>query len=202
MINYETSENFNVADEYKKNSVEKNREITVNRQHDTSICVLNVTGGLNISSIFRCSHNLGFRENIVFGKESFDRRGLVGSQNYSKITKIVGLDKNGLIDADLFTKTMEEKELFPIFVETGGTLLNEIHWGNMLDRYLRGDGLRPCLVFGNENSGIPQEILDTTDNYPLSFVVSIPMLGVMRSFNVSNAASIVMWDYVAKRNLI
>lgn len=201
-MKYETSEDLNVADRYKKNSVDKNREIAKNNRHDTSICVLNVTGGLNISSIFRCSHNLGFKENIVFGKTSFDRRGLVGSQNYSNITKIAGLNDDGVIDAKLFIKTMEDKQLFPIFVETGGTMLNEIHWGNMLDRYLRGDGLKPCLVFGNENSGIPQEILDTVDEYALSFIVTIPMLGIMRSFNVSNAAAIVMWDWVAKRNLI
>lgn len=202
MINYETSEDLNVADEYKKNSVDKNREIARNKRHDTSICVLNVTGGLNISSIFRCAHNLGFKENIVFGKTAFDRRGLVGSQNYSDITKIEGLGENGAINVELFNKTMEERQLFPIFVETGGTFLNEVHWGNMFDRYLRGDGLKPCLVFGNESSGIPQEILDTVDNYALSFVVTIPMLGVMRSFNVSNAAAIVMWDWVAKRKLI
>lgn len=202
MHNFEVEDDFNVADEYKKNSVKKNQSIAKDRQHDTSICVLNVTGGLNISSIFRCSHNLGFKENIVFGKTSFDRRGMVGSQNYSKITKIDGLNDKGEIDVDKFKEVMEEKELFPLFVETGGTMINEIHWGNMFDRYLRGDGLKPCFVFGNESSGIPQNILDTVDDYATSFVASIPMLGVMRSFNVSNAAAIVMWDYVANRKLV
>lgn len=198
----ETSNDLNVADQYKSNSLKKNQEIAENLRHMASIMVLSVTGGLNISTIIRTSHNLGFKENIVFGKESFDRRGLVGAQNYSNITKISGLTKSGKLSVKEFKKVMDEKELFPIFVETGGTDITEIHWGNQLTRYMRLGKRNPCFVFGNENSGIPANILKTVDNYSMGQVVSIPMLGVMRSFNVSTAASIIMWDYVAKMGLV
>jgi len=196
------SEELNVADEYKKNTVEENQAISKDKRHDASICVLSVTGGLNISTIIRTSHNLGFKENIILGKTKFDRRGLVGAQNYSEITKIEGLTENGEIDSDVFMTTMVEKDLFPIFVETGGILLNEVHWGNMLKNYIRLDQSRPCFIFGNEQEGIPQNILDTADEFAMSFTVSIPNLGIMRSYNVATAASIVMWDYVAKMGLV
>jgi tRNA G18 (ribose-2'-O)-methylase SpoU len=47
-----------------------------------------------------------------------------------------------------------------------------------------------CLVFGNESNGLPESFLNSDMKK-----ISIPQLGVLRSFNVSAAAAIVMWDF-------
>jgi tRNA G18 (ribose-2'-O)-methylase SpoU len=52
--------------------------------------------------------------------------------------------------------------------------------------------MKPCLVFGSESKGIPQEIV----NDSRAEVVAIPQVGVIRSYNVSAAAAIAMWELV------
>lgn len=59
------------------------------------------------------------------------------------------------------------------------------------DTSIKPSELRPvfpiCLVFGAEHGGISQEIVDMAD-----CAVSIPMLGMVNSINVSTAAAIVL----------
>lgn len=51
----------------------------------------------------------------------------------------------------------------------------------------------PIIVLGSEKYGIPKEILKASKS-----VVSIPMLGLVHSFNVACAASIVCYDWYHK----
>lgn len=55
----------------------------------------------------------------------------------------------------------------------------------------------PILVFGAENDGIPREIL----TQPNTKIVSIPMLGLVHSFNVACAAAISLYDWHTKYSL-
>jgi tRNA (cytidine/uridine-2'-O-)-methyltransferase len=47
-----------------------------------------------------------------------------------------------------------------------------------------------CLVFGRESVGLPRELLDAHPNS----VWGIPTIGAVRSLNLSNAVSIVLYD--------
>jgi tRNA(Leu) C34 or U34 (ribose-2'-O)-methylase TrmL len=51
---------------------------------------------------------------------------------------------------------------------------------------------RPLFVFGSESHGLP-EVVTKNDNF---YKLSIPQRGVLRSFNVSAAMNIILWDYV------
>lgn len=55
--------------------------------------------------------------------------------------------------------------------------------------------LRPAFVLGNEVYGIYPDFLEAAD-----LVVEIPMYGVIQSLNVSVAGTVIMYDYLQKRN--
>lgn len=60
--------------------------------------------------------------------------------------------------------------------------------------------LRPgdCLVFGRESVGLPQELLDANADR----VWAIPTIGAVRSLNVSNAVSIVLYDALRRTGVL
>jgi tRNA G18 (ribose-2'-O)-methylase SpoU len=78
---------------------------------------------------------------------------------------------------------MNDNDLVPLFVEQGGT--NLYNFGFAKD-------VRYCLVLGNEYSGIPKNILALIHEIPGSAIISIPMIGMVRSLNVGIAAGMVM----------
>jgi tRNA G18 (ribose-2'-O)-methylase SpoU len=187
---------FAVLDPFKDMSVEELAAIQMESAFPFSVCLLNVTGELNVGSIIRTSCTMGAQEVILFGRRWYDKRSAVNAWAYQKITRVEGLLDDGLsIDCEVFWNFIEEGNYNPIFVETGGTPLQDFNWRNYFPRE-KFCGLRPLLVLGTERSGIPEELLKGER------VVSIPMVGVLRSMNVSNAAAMVMWDLKTKMGWI
>jgi tRNA G18 (ribose-2'-O)-methylase SpoU len=54
---------------------------------------------------------------------------------------------------------------------------------------------RIALIFGNEVTGVQQEVVDSCDG-----AIEIPQFGTKHSFNVSVSAGIVLWDIMSKLN--
>ena len=54
----------------------------------------------------------------------------------------------------------------------------------------------PLFIFGSESHGIPENI-----SKAFRAKVSIPQRGVLRSFNVSAAMNIIVWDYIKEMHL-
>ena len=198
-IKEQISNGWNVHDFLKDKSVEEINDWCSEKRRNFNVCCLSITGELNISSIIRTSHCFGVKTVFIIGRRFYDKRGNVGAQNYTEIIRIGGLDSNNNIDSEIFRNTMYEYNMFPIFVETGGqNLTGWTEWANMLCRQQANK--TPCFVFGSEGSGIPQSILDMTEEFN-SFIVSIPQAGALRSLNVSAAASIVLWDFIKEMYL-
>ena len=61
--------------------------------------------------------------------------------------------------------------------------------------YFPPDGARFALIFGNEVSGLEEQILPLLDA-----CIEIPQFGTKHSFNVSVSAGIVLWDLISKIN--
>jgi tRNA G18 (ribose-2'-O)-methylase SpoU len=116
----------------------------------------------------------------IIGRKRYDKRSTVGAYNY--------------IDLKFITDDPEETPHLALndillkydlaFIEQGGKDINSIHFG-------KGKKDR-CFVFGSESNGIPKSMLKAGIEDANAEVFSIPQLGVLRSLNVSNAASIVM----------
>lgn len=184
---------FNVHKRYDHLTVPELQEVCKNDRNPFAVCALSVTGDLNIGSMIRTASLYGAEKFYIFGRRKYDRRGVVGANNYIEVKAIDGLVKEASgemigFDRNLFFATMISEGCTPIFVEQGGAILGRFSWSH----YLRGI-TNPCLIFGNENRGIPDNIL-SMQKIGGSFTVSIPQCGVIRSHNVSVASGIVMHD--------
>lgn len=164
-----------------------------------AVCLLNIQGGLNISTAIRSSHNLNAGKIFVFGRSKFDRRGMVGSQNYSDISKVPGLVDIETLNVEAFINLLGQ-EYYPVFIETGGVDIREKNWHDEITQMQQLQARQPMFIFGTENEGIPEEFLELEPIFPGASIVSIPMGGVQRSFNVSCAVSIVLYDVVTNMN--
>jgi tRNA G18 (ribose-2'-O)-methylase SpoU len=80
--------------------------------------------------------------------------------------------------------------LLPIFIEQGGVALEDFSFKSYLPGKLE-EGWKVVFVMGSESFGLPQSLLKSL-NAP---ILSISQYGVMRSLNVSIAASIVLYEY-------
>jgi len=190
MINYrdaikKSMSNFwNVRDEYKGYQLPELRETCKRESLLFSVCALNVEGDLNVGMMLRTASLMGAEHFYIFGRRKTDDRSMVGADKYIPLTRIHGFTNTGEFDKlKFYDEFILKRNFMPVFVETDGSPLNEYHWpyNNTL------------LVFGNESTGIPDEL---SRSYPK---VSIPQRGVLRSLNVATAASIVMWDLRMKK---
>lgn len=194
VIHKNVENGFNVRDEFKYLHADDIKEINHRHALPYAVCALNLEGDLNVGMMARTSNLLGAENFIIYGRRKFDRRSLVGAQNYLQITRIEGIDTDeagNYISSEnktygTFDKLMENYHYTPIFVEQGGIPITEIDWKSIANLNT------PCFVFGNESTGIPQEMMKN------KLVVSVPQLGVLRSFNVSATAAIVLWNYVSE----
>ena len=175
---------FNVRDEYKDLTVPQLKEIQERGSLPFEVMTLNLNGDLNVGMIIRSAALMGASRVHIFGRRRIDRRSLVGVQNYMNMVRQWGLDDEEDLCYTKFEQYVKSSQLNPIFIEQGGIELHKVDWSKHTN---------PCFVFGNEGSGIPDEFLNSS--YP---TISIPQTGVRRSFNVSAAASIVMWDYISR----
>lgn len=177
---------YNVKNELKSFTLNELQKLQEEQSFPFSVLLLNLTGDLNIGMIIRTCVLMGADKVHVLGRRRIDSRSLVGAQNYIDINRVWALDDEEEIDPDTFREYCESEDINPVLVEQGGTPLHKVDWF--------GDDIpdHPTFVFGTESEGIPAEIMDM--GYP---VLSIPQRGVMRSFNVSSAASIILWDYAS-----
>ena len=157
-----------------------------------SILLFNLIGEINVGMIIRTAAVMGCCKVYIIGKKKYDRRTTVGADHYIDIEYITagtrGADHNKTIqEFDLLT-FCNERNIHPILVEQGGENIEEVSFTENIRK-----GKHPCFVFGSESDGLPKHIL----NLDLP-IVSIPQLGAMRSLNVSNAASIVIYEYIRK----
>lgn len=180
------SNHYNVRDEYKQNTYEQNVAISLSEQRKFSVGCINVTGCLNIGIIIRTSLLMGAESIYLFGRNKFDRRSCVGSENYITINKFV-YDNPLSCDEELVSQLEElEQKHTIVLCELGG---HELQADNL--SFYNQFTKPPLFLFGSESHGVPQLVLD---KFP--FKISIPQRGVLRSYNVSTAASIIVYDYV------
>ena len=193
MIKDAIANHWNVRDEYKNKSLDELQAICKNEALPYAVCAINITGDLNLGMMIRTASLCGAERFIIYGKQTYDRRSTVGAQNYIDVVKIDAKVSTHSLDInyEMFHPTMIEYRYIPVFMETDGLPL-EPGLEQVLELIkLHTDPAykyKPCLVFGNEGVGLPASL---THNM---IKLSINQRGVLRSFNVSSAASIAMYQ--------
>jgi len=178
---------FNVHDSYKDLSVEELKKLSDTTRLPYSICLLNLDHDLNIGNCIRTAHIFGAQKVFIFGKRRYDLRSTVGANHYTNIIKhdFAELTSDEVIVAE-FEKMIRENDLQPLLVDKTE---KSVDINGMFDYYDYTRNGYPCLVFGNENSGIPTCL---TDKYPC---FHIRQRGVIRSLNVASAAAVAMYEF-------
>ena len=111
------------------------------------------------------------------------------------------------IDAERFHRCMTEGGLYPVFVEqcawsercTEGNLVRILRdEGTPATGGGAGEGAReadamPCFVFGNEQHGVPPDVLALRPRFRRCHAVELRQLGSVESFNVASCAAIVLY---------
>ncbi len=182
IINNTINNYWNVRDDLKHLKKEEIQEIAKASSLPFAVLALNVTGELNIGMMMRTACLMGAELFIIYGHPKIDGRSTVGAHNWLNI-KIIDARIPNSIELD-YTKlypALAELNYQPIFFDTGGISINQLDMTAIKQK--------PCLIFGNEGLGIPKEVIQNNT------IVTIPQRGVLRSLNVSNAASIAIFHF-------
>lgn len=181
---------YNVHDSVKDMSVEQLQILSSKDRLNFSVCLLNLEYDLNIGNCIRSAHLLGAQSVFIFGKRKYDSRSTVGAHNY---TKVIRIEVEDIEDRDLiaskFTSMVVDYSLYPLMIEKNRHSLPISKIRRTAD-YIPGE--LPCLVIGNEQSGIPDYIVEGHQSY------HIEQRGVIRSFNAASAAAIAMYEFTRK----
>ena len=144
------------------------------------LMMYNLNGDMNIGMSVRSAVIYGCSDVYIVGKKRYDRRPEVGAKNYIKFHRYPSITPSFFV----------EQKLVPIFVEQGGTLLEDFSFKPYLPDKLV-EGWKICLIVGSESYGIPMETFKELK----APIVTISQYGVMRSLNVSVATGIVLYEF-------
>lgn len=134
----------------------------------------NVHGDFNLSTGIRNALAYNIRGVWIAGNKRWDTRGAVGAHHYLNMNHAA--DIHDIID----NLRAEGYRIVAAEITDDAVPLDDTYtWDS-----------KSAVIFGEEQNGIEQEILDLVDD-----VVYIPMYGSIRSFNVGVSSGIFMFSY-------
>ena len=146
-------------------------------RHPFRVAVERAKNPFNIGAIIRTGHSFLPREILLIGSEPWYERAAMGMQRYENIVE--------LPDTAAFLDYVRERNLsLTVFEKDAATV-------GLWEAAMPEDAV---LVFGNEDSGVSDEILRVATE-----VVAIPMYGVNHSYPISVAAGIAMAEWARRR---
>ena len=160
---------MNVLDKYKDMSIEDIRLDIQRHTFPYSVLMQHIEGDFNISTLIRNANAFGVKEVFYFGKKKWDRRGSVGTHNYTQLTHLDSLES-----------VLELKN-------KGRLIAVENNIESAVDLTEFEPKPDDIFVFGEECSGITQDLLKGCDA-----AVYIKQWGSVRSLNVGTASGILM----------
>ncbi|KAL6139806.1 hypothetical protein ACLB2K_058107 [Fragaria x ananassa] len=164
--------------------VRKERFRNVVRNRSYSVCL--VVEGLgdfgNVSAVFRSADALGIQSVHVLSCDA--------SKRYRE-NRHVSMGAEKWLDIELWDST---QECFEVLTSRGYRIATTHVGMDAVSIYDMDWSCPTAIVVGNENRGISDEALDLSDLH-----CSIPMKGMVDSFNVSVAAGILMHHAVCDR---
>ncbi|PON65979.1 tRNA/rRNA methyltransferase [Parasponia andersonii] len=161
---------------------ERFRTVVRNRSYSVCLVVEGLTDYGNVSAAFRSADALGFQSVHVVSCDS--------SKRYRE-NRHVSMGAEKWLDIELWDSI---QECFKV-LKSRGYRITTTHVGmDAVSVYEMDWSCPTAIVVGNENKGISDEALELSDLH-----CSIPMNGMVDSFNVSVAAGILMHHAVCDR---
>ena len=194
---YNAKKSHNVIEILKNQEEEKLIKISKSFQNDFDVMIFNFNGSLNVGNVMRLSCIYGAKNYHIIGRKIYDSRSCVGANKYLNVKISTNIlqelpDKSckPIINKKKFKQYFIDNNLQPIFIEQGGTNITNVKFNNIIST-----DKRPVFVLGNESYGFDKDVLDYFSDIKDFKIISIPQLGMLKSLNVSNSASIVLWEY-------
>jgi tRNA G18 (ribose-2'-O)-methylase SpoU len=139
---------------------------------------------------FGCDENLGYiiRAAACFGCTEVHVVGKIPERNFLKSAS------GSLVDyVDLIQHSNPHDLIEYMRNEQTRLVSAELHEKSvLLDDYQFNFDARTCIVLGNENWGVPEEIIHSSD------VVMIPMHGVGACLNTAQSGNIILYEYTRR----
>ncbi len=147
------------------------------RNNFTVLCS-NLYNDFNIATTIRNSNAFLAKQVILYGSKQYDRRGTVGTHHYTNL---------------VHTRSFSELEdHLKIIRGTYGTVnvvgIDNVPGALAIDEFVWNKNTHYVLAFGQEQVGLPTEILDICDH-----ILYIKQYGSVRSLNVGTASGIAMY---------
>lgn len=150
------------------------------KRKNYSVLCSNLYNDFNISTVIRNANAFLASKVIIYGHKQYDRRGAVGTQNYTRFQYCRTID-----DLNNYIKSLDMR------IKIVG--MDNIASAMPIDEYIWDINTHYIIAFGQEQLGLPQEVLDMCDD-----LLYIRQYGSVRSLNVGTASGIVMYDYCSK----
>lgn len=142
----------------------------------------------------RSMHNVGsvFRTADAFLLQGIYLCGYTPQPPHRDINK-TALGATETVEWKYYPQTLEavkqlKEEGYKVFA------IEQVESSIMLDKFAIDEIEKIAVVFGNEVSGVEQEVIKCCDG-----CIEIPQLGMKHSLNISVAAGIVLWEIVRTR---
>jgi len=193
--------NKNIIVKFKNFSIEDIKKYIIKFVFNYYNLGINIHGDINIGCMMRSSHQCGCKKFIIFGKKKYDKRSSVGAQNYIDCHFLINsnlkliLEKDDyILDENILYDYIISNNCFPIFVELDelSIKVTKTNIKNIITESVRLN-LIPLFIYGNETYGIPQNILNLRNRLENHCTLELIQRGIMPSYNVSNALSIISY---------
>ena len=169
---------MNVIDSLKALSIPEIREHCQKRTISASVGMVNIEGDFNLSTMVRNANFFGFNSVHYIGKKKWDKRGSVGTHHYTPMYH--HKDEESFISQCNTRTIISIENNIPKYKDK---TINLFHY--------KFDNIsHPIFLFGSENNGLSDYILDKSD-----IILTIPNYGSVRSLNVGTVSGIVMFYY-------
>lgn len=147
------------------------------KRFNYSVLCSNLYNDFNVGSIIRNANAFLASEVILYGRKKWDRRGAVGTQNYTH-----------------FKHVREETDLNDVFNKFDVIVgVDNLDNSKDISDYSWNSNVKTLICFGQEQVGLPEEVISACDE-----LLYIRQYGSVRSLNVGTASGIAMYDYVNK----
>jgi tRNA G18 (ribose-2'-O)-methylase SpoU len=172
-----TEDGRNIIDYYWYWKTEQIKADLDSRRHNFSVLCSNLYNDFNLSVIVRNSNAFLAKEVIIYGRRSYDKRGAVGTQNYTNFKYVKTID-----DVDEISK---DSIMIGVDNIPSSVPIENFVWPS--DRHV-------IMAFGQEQVGLPEEIIRKCQS-----VVYISQYGSVRSLNVGCSSAIAMFSYCLQK---
>lgn len=172
----------NVQDKYRGWETDLIAKDLIDTASGFAALFVNVAGDFNKSSGVRNVNWFNGSCAVMAGDKKWDRRGAVGTHNYTPVEHIEIEDLPGYLNVCRNAGF----RIVAAEIDDRAVSLVSYWWPEDV-----------IVIFGEESAGLSKEILDLCDD-----IVYIPGRGSVRSLNVATTSGIFLYDYSIKRSLI